>query len=81
VVDQHTLYVSGRGYGTTEIVVLDPLGRTIWKGDVVVTQPDGQVSIYRGNQATDMACGGSSCAPSIRNKGGATPTPAAAPNK
>src|SRR5262249_52986334 len=41
VVDPNTVYVSGRGYGVSEIVVLDPLGRPVWKGDVVVTAPMG----------------------------------------
>jgi Flp pilus assembly secretin CpaC len=70
VVDQRTLYVSGRGYGTTEIVVLGPRGDTVWKGEVVVTAPEGQVSIYRGAQVTEMACG-STCSPSGRTGGAA----------
>jgi len=36
VVDTHTLFVSGRGYGETDVVVLDGAGRTIYAGDVVV---------------------------------------------
>jgi hypothetical protein len=67
VVDPHTLFVSGRGYGVSEIVVLDDLGRTVWQGEVVVTQPnEGQVSVYRGTQVTEMACSGL-CAPSVRS--------------
>jgi hypothetical protein len=69
VVDAHTVFVSGRGYGVSEIVVLDPLGRTIWQGDVVVTAPSaGQVSVYRGTQVTEMACA-TLCSPSVRPGG------------
>jgi Flp pilus assembly secretin CpaC len=83
VVDPHTLFVSGRGYGVTEIVVLDPLGRTIWSGEVVVTEPTaGAVSIYRGAQVTEMACA-SACSTSVRSAAGShnvtPPTPGGAP--
>lgn len=57
VVDERTLYVAGRGYGVTEVVVIDRLGRTIYKGEVVVTAPSsGQVSVYRGATVTEMTC-------------------------
>lgn len=76
VVDERTVFLSGRGYGVTEVVVLDPLGRTLWQGEVVVTQPtQGAVTVYRGSTATEMACA-QSCANSIRS---ARPAPAAAP--
>ncbi len=57
VVDTHTLFVSGRGYGETDIVVLDGLGRTIYSGEVTVGAINsGRVSVYRGGARTDMAC-------------------------
>jgi Flp pilus assembly secretin CpaC len=57
VVDSHTLFVSGRGYGETDVVVLDPNGRTLYSGDVMVAAPQsGRVSIYRGAERTDLAC-------------------------
>lgn len=75
VVDERTLFLSGRGYGVTQVVVLDPLGRTIWSGDVVVTAPtEGAVTVYRGAQATEMACA-SACSTSARSA--ARPAPAA----
>ncbi len=83
VVDPHTVFVSGRGYGVSEIVVLDPLGRTIWQGDVVVTAPQSNaVTIYRGTQATEMACA-ALCSPTQRTgKSASAPGSAAgaAPN-
>lgn len=69
VVDDRTLFVSGRGYGVTEIVVLDALGRTLYQNNVVVTRPQtGQVRVWRGSAVTDMACA-ASCAPSARSAG------------
>lgn len=66
VVDERTLFLQGKGYGVTEVVVLDPLGRTIWQGDVVVTAPtSGAVSVYRGANVTEMACA-SACSASAR---------------
>mgnify|MGYP003650833225 FL=1 len=72
VVDANTLYITGKGYGVTEIVAVDAIGRTVFQSQVVVTagSGSGQVRIWRGAQATEMACG-SSCSPSVR----ATPTP------
>ena len=67
VVDHHTLFISGRGYGVSEVIVLDPLGRTVWQGDVVVTAPmQSQVSVYRGSQVTEMACA-SLCTATMRS--------------
>jgi Flp pilus assembly secretin CpaC len=66
VVDPHTVFVTGRGYGVSEVVVLDPLGRTVWDGNVVVTAPmSGEVTVYHGLVPTEMACA-AACKPSIR---------------
>ena len=79
VVDERTLFLSGRGYGVTEVTVLDPLGRTIWSGEVVVTAPtQGAVSVYRGSQVTEMACA-QSCATTVRSAPARPSAPAAAP--
>ena len=66
VVDEHTLFISGRGFGVTEVVVLDGMGRTIYQSEVVVSAPSsGQVRVWRGSTVTDMACS-TTCAPSVR---------------
>lgn len=73
VVDANTLYITGKGYGVTEIVAVDAIGRTLFQNEVVVTAPNrGHVRVWRGAQATEMACG-ASCSPSVRA------APAAAP--
>ena len=77
VVDANTLYITGKGYGVTEVVAVDPIGRTVFQSQVVVTAGDGagRVRLWRGAQATEMACA-ASCSPSLRSSGGAdAPTP------
>ena len=79
VVDANTLYITGKGYGVTEVVAVDPIGRTVFQSQIVVTagDGDGRVRVWRGAQATEMACG-SSCSPSVRGTSGPSadsPTP------
>ncbi|MDO9588941.1 MAG: pilus assembly protein N-terminal domain-containing protein [Brevundimonas sp.] len=71
VVDSNTLYITGKGYGVTEIVAVDTIGRTVFQSEVVVSEGSGsgRVTIWRGGQATEMACG-SSCSPSVRRSSG-----------
>lgn len=70
VVDANTLYITGKGYGVTEVVAVDSIGRTVFQSQVVVTSGDGngRVRVWRGGQATEMACA-SSCSPSLRASG------------
>jgi Flp pilus assembly secretin CpaC len=49
VIDPHTIYVQGKAYGQTEIVVLDRAGRQVWQGDIAVITPnEGRVTVMRG---------------------------------
>jgi len=75
VVDSNTLYITGKGYGVTEIVAVDAIGRTVFQSQIVVTDGSGsgRVRVWRGAQATEMACA-SSCSPSLRTTADA-PTP------
>ena len=76
VVDANTLYITGKGNGITEIVAVDTIGRTVFQSQIVVTDGagSGRVRVWRGGQATEMACA-SSCSPSLRGPNGAAPTP------
>src|SRR5690606_32664849 len=67
VVDANTLYITGKGYGVTEVVAVDPIGRAVFQSQVVVTAGDGsgRVRVWRGAQATELACA-NSCSPSGR---------------
>lgn len=49
VVDSRTAVIQGRGYGVTNLMVIDARGRTIQNSQIVVSAPDvNRVSIYRG---------------------------------
>ncbi len=74
VVDSNTLYITGKGYGVTEIVAVDPIGRTVFQSQVVVTDGSGsgRVRVWRGAQATEMACA-ASCSASVRAEAPETP--------
>lgn len=75
VVDANTLFVTGKGYGVTEVIAVDGVGRTLFQGEIVVTGGStGSVRVWRGAQATEMACA-ASCAPSIRNGSAAASVP------
>ncbi|WP_333590584.1 pilus assembly protein N-terminal domain-containing protein [Brevundimonas sp.] len=79
VVDANTLYIVGKGYGVTEVVAVDAIGRPLFQNQVVVTGGStGAVRMWRGGQMTEMACGGS-CAPSIRSTGPGAAAPAVTP--
>lgn len=69
VVDANTLYITGKGYGVTEIVAVDAIGRTLFQNQVVVTGGQtGSVRVWRGGTATEMACA-TTCSPSVRLSG------------
>ena len=79
VVDASTLFITGKGYGVTEVVAVDAIGRTVFHNQVIVTGGStGSVRVWRGARATEMACA-ASCAPSIRTSSSdaaaAAPTP------
>lgn len=67
VVDANTLFITGKGYGVTDVVVVDALGRSLFQTQIVVSAGStGAVRVWRGGDATDMACG-STCSPSVRS--------------
>jgi len=73
MVDANTLFIVGKGYGVTEVVAVDGVGRTLFQREIVVSGgATGSVRVWRGAQATEMTCG-ASCSPSVRS------APAAAP--
>ncbi|MES2835079.1 MAG: pilus assembly protein N-terminal domain-containing protein [Pseudomonadota bacterium] len=76
VVDANTLFITGKGYGVTEVVAVDVLGHTVFQSQIVVTAGDsGRVRVWRGAQPTEMACA-STCSPSIRSEAPASAGPA-----
>lgn len=66
VVDANTLVIQGKGYGQTEILAVDAIGRTLFQNQVIVTGGQtGSLRVWRGGKATEMACG-ATCSPSLR---------------
>lgn len=82
VVDSNTLFITGKGYGITEIVAVDAIGRTVFQRQVVVSEGagSGRVRVWRGGQPTEMACG-SSCSPSVRSASGGAAASASSPSQ
>lgn len=76
VVDANTLFITGKGYGVTEVVAVDVLGRTLFQSQVVVSDSTGpgRVRVWRGGQSVEMACG-NTCSPAREG----APAAAAAP--
>lgn len=57
VLDERNILVIGKGFGTTNVVVLDRSGRLILDRVVVVSAPDaGKVTVYKGSSASQYAC-------------------------
>lgn len=56
VVDSRTVFVEGRDYGSTAIVVNDKDGHTVFSGDITVVRPSSGVAVYRGLVRSDFAC-------------------------
>lgn len=53
----HDLVVIGKGYGVTNVIVTDALGRTLFDRDIVVSAPEnGQVSYIRGGETRGFSC-------------------------
>lgn len=73
VLDSSKAVISGRGYGVTNLVVIDQLGRTVMERQVVVAAPsEGRVSVIRGPRVEEYACAGG-CERSGGDKGGGAP--------
>lgn len=57
VVSPTAIFVAGKAFGATNLVVLDRTGRTIFSGSVQVPMSsDGQVSVVRGGKASAYLC-------------------------
>src|SRR5665213_1448598 len=57
VVDAHSVIVLGKGYGTTQIMVLDSTGRLLMDSIVTVNAPpERQMTVYRGSLAQQCDC-------------------------
>ena len=57
--DAHSIVITGRGFGTTGLLITDDRGRTLLSGEVMVAPPDeGRVTVFHGVDTVQYACGG-----------------------
>lgn len=57
VIDGRNLIVTGKGYGITNLLVLDGRGRTILDRQInVLASDDGRVTMYRGPELFNYSC-------------------------
>ena len=57
VVDSRTIYIIGRGYGSSAVTILDHAGHPIFEGQVLVTAGQhNAVMMYKGSTASVMDC-------------------------
>jgi Flp pilus assembly secretin CpaC len=57
VVDSRTIYIVGRGFGSSAVTILDHAGRPIFDSDVMVTAGQrSAVTIYKGSTPSVMVC-------------------------
>ena len=59
MVDAHSVIVVGKGYGATQVMVIDRAGHALLDARVTVIAPnEGRVTVYRGAVGTDYSCAG-----------------------
>jgi Flp pilus assembly secretin CpaC len=56
VVDSHTVYVMGKGAGTTNVTILDRAGRPIFASEMTVAAVGSNVTLYRGDKRVSVNC-------------------------
>ena len=57
MLDNRSVIVMGKGYGSTDILVLDRAGHTLLDSEVTVVAPNnGRVTVYRGASPTEFSC-------------------------
>ena len=57
VVGPNALFVSGRGYGSTNVIVMGAGGRTLFDGRVLVPMSNAnQVTVHRGRERASVLC-------------------------
>ena len=82
VIDSHTVYIVGKGFGNSSVIITDQMGRPLFDGEVVVTASQkGAITIYKGLTPSLMVCS-TVCTPEgsgNSNAGTASPVALGAP--
>lgn len=85
VIDSHTVYVVGKGFGTSAVTITDRMGRSLFDGEIVVASGiKGGVTVYKGLTPSTMVCSNvcveDPSAPTSANNAAMTPVSSAAPS-
>jgi len=57
LIDAHSVILQGKGYGSTNVLVLDRAGRTLLDDRVMVAAPEGGVvTLHRGASSVEYSC-------------------------
>jgi len=57
VVDSRTVYIVGKGFGNSSVIITDQMGRPLFDGEVVVTASQkGAITVYKGLKPSLMVC-------------------------
>ena len=57
VVDSRTVYIVGKGFGNSAVVITDHMGRPLFDGQVVVTAVStGSITVYKGLKPSSVVC-------------------------
>jgi len=57
VVDSRTIYIVGRGFGSSDVTILDRAGRPIFESEIMVTAGQhSAVTVYKGATPSVMVC-------------------------
>jgi Flp pilus assembly secretin CpaC len=64
VIDQHHIFVLGKGFGTTNMIALGPQSETVSNQQITVLNPGGIVTVNKGSAQFSYACSGGRCAAS-----------------
>ena len=57
VVDSRTVYIVGKGFGNSSVIITDQMGRPLFDGEVVVTASQkGAITVYKGLTPSLMVC-------------------------
>lgn len=78
VIDSRTVYIVGKGFGNSSIIITDQMGRALFDGEVVVTAAQkGAITVYKGLTRSLMVCSTVCTSEEINGGNNATAAPLA----
>lgn len=81
IVDSRTIYILGKGFGSSAVTVTGRDGRALFDGEVVVTAPQkGGITVYKGLKPSLMVCSNVCVDDQSESGNGSIPTMEAPPS-